>query len=106
MSKRISGTREWSVASVNCVTGCENDCRYCYARHEALTRYGGRIKSASEWPEAKVRDHDVAVVAEDLTDTDFNGLVADCPVCGATMRIQDKHIPNGWRAKIKWCDPI
>ena len=48
----------------------------------------------------------LAVVAEDLTDTDFNGLVADCPVCGATMRIQDKHIPNGWRAKIKWCDPI
>ena len=59
MAKKISGTKEWSIASVNCVTGCENDCRYCYARHEALTRYGGRIKSASEWPEAKVRDHDV-----------------------------------------------
>ena len=59
MAAKISGTREWSVASVNCVTGCENDCRYCYARHEALTRYGGRIKSAAEWPEVVIREHDV-----------------------------------------------
>ena len=54
MAKKISGTKEWSIASVNCVTGCENDCRYCYARHDALTRYGGRIKSAAEWSDVKI----------------------------------------------------
>ena len=59
MAKKISGTKEWSIASVNCVTGCENDCRYCYARHDALTRYGGRIKSAAEWSDVKIREHDV-----------------------------------------------
>ena len=37
MSKKpISGTKEWSVSSVNCITGCEHNCRYCYARANAL----------------------------------------------------------------------
>jgi len=31
----ISGTREWSVASINCVLGCPHRCRYCYARARA-----------------------------------------------------------------------
>ena len=27
-----SGTREWADHNVNCVKGCRNDCRYCYAK--------------------------------------------------------------------------
>ena len=35
-STRISGTKEWSVESVNVVFGCPHRCRYCYARARAL----------------------------------------------------------------------
>lgn len=35
MSKKISGTKEWSTDSANCVLGCSHDCRYCYARCHA-----------------------------------------------------------------------
>ena len=31
--KTKTGTREWSDKSFNCVSGCENDCKYCYAKH-------------------------------------------------------------------------
>jgi len=27
-----SGTKEWADYNVNCIKGCSNDCRYCYAR--------------------------------------------------------------------------
>jgi DNA repair photolyase len=33
---RISGTKEWSVESVNCVLGCPHRCRYCYAAARAV----------------------------------------------------------------------
>lgn len=36
---RISGTKEWSVASVNIILGCPHRCRYCYARARAV-QYG------------------------------------------------------------------
>ena len=35
---RLSGTREWAEKTVNIQTGCEHDCRYCYARWDAVTR--------------------------------------------------------------------
>ncbi|NQT12908.1 MAG: hypothetical protein HQ582_09165 [Planctomycetes bacterium] len=56
-STTISGTKEWSVASVNCVNGCSHNCRYCYARYNAVERFG-RI-SAEDWPTMQVRPHDV-----------------------------------------------
>ena len=31
-----TGTKEWSESSVNIQLGCENGCRYCYARHLAV----------------------------------------------------------------------
>lgn len=30
--KKTSGTKEWADFNVNCVKGCANDCRYCYAK--------------------------------------------------------------------------
>jgi DNA repair photolyase len=35
---KISGTKEWSVASLNIHLGCSHQCRYCYAR-EKTVRY-------------------------------------------------------------------
>ena len=54
---RISGTKEWSVASVNCVSGCSHNCRYCYARANAM-RFG-RIQSHGEWETMRVREAEV-----------------------------------------------
>lgn len=51
MTKRKTGTREWSEHSANLFTGCANDCRYCYARADAL-RFG-RIKRREDWREMR-----------------------------------------------------
>jgi DNA repair photolyase len=32
MRKKTSGTKEWADFNVNCMKGCANDCRYCYAK--------------------------------------------------------------------------
>ena len=57
MSKVISGTKEWSVSSVNCVNGCSHNCRYCYARYNAVERF---VRITAEcWPKMEVRQHDV-----------------------------------------------
>jgi len=42
-----TGTREWSDVSKNLYQGCYNQCRYCYARAQAL-RFGV-IKTADDW---------------------------------------------------------
>ena len=54
---KVSGTREWSVKSINCCTGCEHDCRYCYARHRMVDRFG--VLKRDEWKEMRVRPKDV-----------------------------------------------
>ena len=51
------GTQEWSVKTVNCVTGCSHDCLYCYAKGMAI-RF--RQVTSEEWPIERVRPHDVA----------------------------------------------
>jgi DNA repair photolyase len=48
-----SGTREWADHNVNCIRGCYNDCRYCYARIMAV-RFG-RARWQT-WSRMKVRD--------------------------------------------------
>ena len=55
---RISGTKEWSTHSVNCISGCSHNCRYCYAR-EMATRYR-RITSADDWATMTVRPAEVS----------------------------------------------
>ena len=57
MPNRISGTKEWSVASANCLSGCEHNCRYCYARASAL-RFG-RIATPEQWSESRLRPAEV-----------------------------------------------
>lgn len=38
---KTSGTKEWAPNNENCIEGCENDCRYCYAA-ESADRYKRR----------------------------------------------------------------
>ena len=55
--KRISGTREWAASTCNCVTGCQHDCKYCYARYDMVDRY--HRMTAERWKEERVREKDV-----------------------------------------------
>jgi len=54
---RITGTREWSVGTVNCCKGCTHNCRYCWARAQAL-RFKW-IQSPEQWLLPQVRQHEV-----------------------------------------------
>jgi hypothetical protein len=60
MNKKITnsiiGAREWAKYSVNCCTGCSNNCRYCYAKGMAV-RFG-QLKP-DEWPFERIRQKDV-----------------------------------------------
>jgi DNA repair photolyase len=56
-TRRISGTLEWAVANVNCITGCEHNCRYCYARWNAVDRF--KRVAHEDWTNKKVRPADV-----------------------------------------------
>jgi DNA repair photolyase len=57
MTKPRTGTREWASKSVNIQIGCEHDCRYCYARANAL-RFG-RITSPEDWPVTRLNEEAV-----------------------------------------------
>jgi len=52
-----SGTKEWSEKSVNCCNGCEHNCRYCYAKWNAVDRF--EKMSSEEWETKRIRPHDV-----------------------------------------------
>lgn len=55
--KTIRGTREWAVANIDCCTGCPHECRYCYARYDAVVRK--EVMRAESWKECVVRREDV-----------------------------------------------
>lgn len=46
------GTKEWSDYSVNCVTGCSHDCKYCYAKTMAI-RFGR--STPENWKDEEIR---------------------------------------------------
>ncbi len=52
--KRVSGTREWSVKSANCILGCSHNCRYCYSRRQMVDRF--KLVKPGEWTQMKVRE--------------------------------------------------
>lgn len=56
----IRGTREWAVANIDCCTGCSHDCRYCYARYDAVVKKGQL--TAAQWREVTIRKEDVSQV--------------------------------------------
>lgn len=50
--KITTGTREWADYNVNCIRGCYNDCRYCYAK--IMAKRFGR-KAHRSWKNMKIR---------------------------------------------------
>ena len=55
--KKPHGTKEWASSNVNIQTGCEHDCRYCYAKTMAI-----RFKraTATSWKNPSLRQHAIA----------------------------------------------
>jgi DNA repair photolyase len=48
------GTKEWAPYSYNIGVGCSHNCRYCYARHNAVSRFH-TVKSVADWEREKIR---------------------------------------------------
>lgn len=51
------GTREWAPNTLNCITGCGNDCRYCYSKEMSI-RYGR--STPGSWKNELVRKDDLS----------------------------------------------
>ncbi|MDA3789153.1 MAG: hypothetical protein PF503_11785 [Desulfobacula sp.] len=56
MSKEKTGFKEWAPNSANCCTGCDNNCRYCYAKQMAI-RFNQVTEE--EWANTRIRQKDV-----------------------------------------------
>jgi len=50
--KVTAGTREWADHNINCIIGCLNDCRYCYAK---LMARRFRRETYETWSMMKIR---------------------------------------------------
>jgi DNA repair photolyase len=48
------GTKEWADYNVNCISGCYNDCRYCYAR--VMAKRFHRCASGT-WKDMRIREN-------------------------------------------------
>ena len=51
--KKTSGTKEWADHNVNCINGCFNDCKYCYAK--MMAKRFGRATEQS-WQQMSIRN--------------------------------------------------
>ena len=51
--KITSGTKEWADYNVNCIQGCRNNCRYCYAK--VMAKRFGRIRNGDTWENMTIR---------------------------------------------------
>ena len=52
----IRGTKEWAVKTVNYITGCPRDCKYCFSK--SIQVWSGR-RTPENWKEERVRLHDL-----------------------------------------------
>lgn len=50
------GTYEWSPHTLNCISGCMNDCKYCYSKEMSI-RYNR--STPDTWKNELVRQHDL-----------------------------------------------
>ena len=51
MAKEVFGTKEWASSNFNIQTGCEHNCKYCYARSKC-PRHGKTTVSGWDTPKA------------------------------------------------------
>lgn len=56
MKINSNGTKEWSVKSANFITGCSNNCSYCFSRATAIRT---KRKTQDNWKEEIVRHKDL-----------------------------------------------
>lgn len=56
MKNNSNGTKEWSVKSANFITGCSNNCKYCFSRAMAIRT---KRKTQDNWKEELVRQKDL-----------------------------------------------
>jgi DNA repair photolyase len=54
---KISGTREWAVAEINCCLGCPHGCRYCYARYDQVLRR--KLVPVEQWQMSRIVPEEV-----------------------------------------------
>ena len=70
---KISGTKEWAVANVNCLTGCSHGCLYCFGKAMARPAFAG-WRPTPEWAKPRLKPEEV----ESQTATDArNGHVPE-----------------------------
>lgn len=58
MKRAVFGTKEWAAHNVNCCVGCQHDCRYCYAKYNAVKRF--KTVKAEDWTKEVVNPDQVA----------------------------------------------
>jgi DNA repair photolyase len=51
-AKPVTGTMEWSTININFINGCAHDCKYCYAKANAV-RF--KRKTRDNWKQEEVR---------------------------------------------------
>ena len=51
-AKSVSGTMEWATININFINGCAHDCKYCYAKANAV-RF--KRKTRDNWKQEEVR---------------------------------------------------
>jgi len=56
MKNNSKGTKEWSVSSANFISGCKNDCKYCYSKALAIR---SKRKTRDNWKEEVIRTKDL-----------------------------------------------
>lgn len=56
MNINSNGTKEWSVKSANFITGCSNNCKYCYSRAMSIRT---KRKTKNNWKDEIVRSKDL-----------------------------------------------
>lgn len=54
--KITSGTKEWADKNINCIKGCANNCRYCYAK--MMAKRFGRCTEET-WKDMEIRQEAV-----------------------------------------------
>ena len=55
MERQKFGTREWAEHNKNIYLGCKHNCRYCYARFNAVKRFK-QVKNEEEWKQPKLKE--------------------------------------------------
>lgn len=52
MKNNSNGTKEWSIESANFISGCRNDCKYCFSKATAIYN---KSKTQDDWKEEFVK---------------------------------------------------